>query len=432
MRLLLVTYEFPPKGGPGIQRPLQTARLLTAAGWDVTVLTVEDPPTSLLDPAANAAIPLSVTVARAWSLEPTRLLQALRGSRRSAQQVSSAAYSGAPSGLIRFVQSFFLPDEKVGWTSYAVREGLRRHQELPFDVILASGPPFTAYRVAEKLSVKLGVPWVADVRDPIVSNYFFRPATALHARYLRAFERRVVARAARVVVVTAQIRGDMAARNPGAESRLVTITNGFDPASFEDTKDVRDDCYFNVSYVGSFQGDIRPEPFLDAVKLALNRDPSLHHDLRVRLVGSSGSDLSQTIQERALAENVTATGFVSHEQAIREMRAADVLLLVLADVPHLRPTLTGKLPEYLGARKPIFALVPPGAAHDVLDRTGAAEIVAPSDVEGAATALIKLHRAWRDKSLPVPDPVVVTEFDRTKLVARLSVMLEQVANESRP
>lgn len=433
MRLLLITYEFPPKGGPGIQRPLQTARLLAADGWDVTVLTVADPPTSLLDPAANAAIPSSVTVARAWSLEPTRLLQALRGSRdRSTPQVASAGYSGAPSGLIRFVQAFFLPDEKVGWTSYAVREGVRRHRKLPFDVILASGPPFTAYRVAEKLSVKLGVPWVADVRDPIVGNYFFRPATALHARYLRAFERRVVARAARVVAVTAQIRGDMATRNPGADSRLVTITNGFDPASFDSSEDLRDDRYFNVSYVGSFQGDIRPEPFLDAVKLALNRDPSLHHDLRVRLVGSSGSDLVQATQERALAENVTATGFVSHEQAIREMRAADALLLVLADVAHLRPTLTGKLPEYLGARRPVLALIPPGAAYDVLERTCAAEIVAPTDVDGAANALVRLHRAWRDKSLPVPDPVVVAEFDRTKLVARLSVMLEQVANESRP
>ncbi|MDA3936859.1 MAG: glycosyltransferase [Actinomycetota bacterium] len=436
MRLLLITYEFPPKGGPGIQRPLQTTRLLDAAGWDVTVLTVMDPPTSLMDHDAEAAIPSSVQVARAWSLEPTRLLQFLRQLRATdtdaASPVASAGYSGAPSSFIRFVQAFFLPDEKVGWTRYAMREAERLHGEQPFDVILASGPPFSALRVAWKLSARWGVPWVADVRDPIVDNYFFRPPTAFPASYMRRFERRVVERAARTIIGTSDYaERAMSKRNPRAADHILTITNGFDPADFDGEVAARDNERFTVSYVGSFQGDIRPEPFLDAVKLAFEREPALSEDLRVRIAGSPRASLAEAIVTRKLEQTVRLVGFVPHEQAIQEMRTADALLLVLADLPHLCPTLTGKLPEYLGARKPILGLVPQGAARDVLERTGAAEIVAPNDVEATADALLRLHAAWRAGSLPAPDPDLVAEFDRTKLVARLGQVLERVVSDSR-
>ena len=435
MRLLLITYEFPPKGGPGIQRPLQTARLLDAAGWVVTVLTVEDPPTSLLDPEAAASVPDTVRIVRAWSLEPTRLVQAFR--RKTGQDAaptpgaSQSSYSAAPSGFIRFVQAFFLPDEKVGWTRYAVREAERLHGESAFDVILASGPPFTAYHVARKLSAKLDIPWVADVRDPIVDNYFFRPPTAFHASYMRRFERRVVEESVRTIAKTSDYaERDMSKRHPRAADHIITITNGFDPEDFAGDVARRDQEHFTVSYVGSFQGEIRPDAFLDAVKIALDREPVLCDDLRVRIVGAPAASAAEAIITRGLDGIVELVGFVPHAQAILEIRAADVLLLVLADLPHLRPTLTGKLPEYLGARKPILGLVPEGAARDVLERTGAAEITAPNDIEAAADALLRLHAAWREGSLPEPDPDVVAEFDRTLLVARLGQVLERVVKDA--
>ncbi len=430
MRLLLISYEFPPKGGPGIQRPLQIARLLDAAGWDVTVLTVKDPPTAVLDPSAEAQIPAGVRVVRAWSLEPTRVLQWLRRmSRRPAPPIGAGGYSGAPTGVIRFVQAFFLPDEKLGWTPWAVRAALRQHAEEPFDVILASGPPFTAYRVAWKLASRLGVPWVADVRDPIVDNYFFSPPTSVHAHYMRRFERRIARSAARVIAATPQIRDDIAARNPMPSDRVLAITNGFDPEQFQGPAPLRNRRAFTVSYVGSFLSGSPSEPFLDAVRIAIDREPSLATDLRVRVVGPAGDPLVAAVGSRGLGDVVELVGFVPHDVAVTEMRSADVLLLVLADFPHLRAVLTGKLPEYLGARRPVLALVPDGAARDVLVRTGAAAVVASGDVEAAAEALLGMYRQWKAGELPEPDPEVVAEFDRTRLVARLGSVLEAVVGE---
>ena len=56
-RLLLITYEFPPLGGVGVQRVLKFAKYLPQAGWAVSVLTVKDPPGALLDPSLLAEIP---------------------------------------------------------------------------------------------------------------------------------------------------------------------------------------------------------------------------------------------------------------------------------------------------------------------------------------------------------------------------------------
>ncbi|HAG06247.1 MAG TPA: hypothetical protein DCG68_05220, partial [Cryomorphaceae bacterium] len=40
MRILVVTYYWPPAGGPGVQRWLKTSKALSALGHDVEVLTV--------------------------------------------------------------------------------------------------------------------------------------------------------------------------------------------------------------------------------------------------------------------------------------------------------------------------------------------------------------------------------------------------------
>jgi len=41
-------------------------------------------------------------------------------------------------------------------------------------------------------------------------------------------------------------------------------------------------------------------------------------------------------------------------------------------------------------------------------------------------ALERLHAAWCEGALPAPDPAVVAEFDRSRLVARLDEILREL------
>ena len=433
MNLLLVTYEFPPKGGVGVQRPLKTARYLAEAGCDVTVLTVADPPASVWDPGLLRELPASVAVKRAWSLEPTRLLQALhRRSGRQANDGPAQAFRSGERGLsrlprwvIRGVQAFFIPDEKYWWTPFAVRLARRLHDQKPFDCILASGPPFTALGVARRASRDLAVPWVADLRDPLVGGYFFTPITPLHDALMRAYERRVVGAAARVITVTDGMRRDLSARYPDAQERLLTVPNGFDPTDFEGAAPPLLP-HFTLSYIGAFQGEIRADRLLGAVARACEMDRAFAADVRVRLVGPKDSETARAIDRHGLQGLVETLGFVGHADAVLEMRRATVLVLLLGPGTGSASILTGKLPEYLAAGRPIFALVPDGEAARLVRRAGAGWVVHPSAVDGAALTILEAYERWRRGTLPAPDQRVVAEFDRRQLVGRVRGLLEEV------
>jgi len=476
MRLLFITYEFPPKGGPGVQRPLATARYLAEAGWDVTVLTVADPPTSLRDDALLAGLPEAVRVERAWSVEPTRVVQAVRrvGSRlgsgrmgafvrrlrnglasvpvspdpsRAAEQEECGAggiagggpasapvsrgYTRLSPGAIRAVQALFVPDEKYWWTPFAVRLGKRLHREAAFDCILASGPPFTALGVARRLSRACGIPWVADLRDPITDGCFFRPLTPLHRSLMYAFERRVLRSAARVITVTEGMREAIGQRLPDVLAKVKTITNGFDQRVFAGPAPVSP-ADFELAYVGTFQRPISPEVLLTAFAEARTRNPAFSARARIAFIGARDAATDAAVAASGLADVVQRTGFVPHRQAIERMRAASVLLLFLGSGPENRLNLSGKLPEYLGADRPVLALVPPdGVAADVVRRSGAGWVLAPDDVEGTTAALLEAFAAWQTGTLPRPDPAVVASFERSRLVAETGQLLTAVVAESR-
>lgn len=429
--VLLITYEFPPKGGPGVQRPLKTAKYLSRLGWDVTVLTLKDPLGGMMDGSLLDELPSAVEVERAWSLEPTRLVAVLRrlrgggGGAAQAAGTGSRGYTSMPRGVIRFIQAFFIPDEKVGWTPWAVRAAHRVHTRKPVDIVLASGPPFSAYGVAWRAARRLGVPWVADMRDPIVGGYFFRPPTPLHDRLMRRYERKVARSAARVVTATEGIMRDIVSRNPGLTDRAVTITNGFDPDDFTRADTAAHDG-FVLTYTGTFQASIRPDTLFAAIASLRSADSVVVRDLRVRLVGPADPDTGSAIEEHDIGDLVDRRGYVSHPEAVEELVAADVLLLVLGPEPESAHILTGKLAEYLGAGRPLLALVPDGVAADVVRRSGAGEVVHPEDVAGVAAALERLHEQWLVGALPAPAPEVVAEFDRSRLVARYSALLQRV------
>ncbi|MBE0417153.1 MAG: hypothetical protein IBX63_05270, partial [Coriobacteriia bacterium] len=186
-RVLLVAYGFPPRAASGVRRAQKLAKYLPGQGWEVTVLTVQDPPAAALDASALAELPEQVRVVRAWSLEPTRLVQAIRrgvrgGAKRTSAgegssprteseapsrpvAVASASYSGRSPAFVGAVRFFFLPDEKRGWLRYAVRAALSDTREAPVDAVVSTGPPFTGYLVGDRVAAALDVPHVLDFRD---------------------------------------------------------------------------------------------------------------------------------------------------------------------------------------------------------------------------------------------------------------------------
>jgi glycosyltransferase involved in cell wall biosynthesis len=92
---------------------------------------------------------------------------------------------------------------------------------------------------------------------------------------------------------------------------------------------------------------------------------------------------------------------------------------------------SGKIYEYLAARRPILAAVPPqGAAAELVRDAGAGLVTAPDDSEAIRAALSELVERWRkgklaDVELP---PDLVRSIDRKERMREIAELVQRVAS----
>ncbi len=105
-------------------------------------------------------------------------------------------------------------------------------------------------------------------------------------------------------------------------------------------------------------------------------------------------------------------------------------MLVLLSHPREHLVVPGKLYEYLGARRPVLAAVPPGTEMDRLLRAhGDARVPDPYDVRTTYALLRTLLEEHRRGALQAPrvDERTVAPLTRRAATARLAGILDAVA-----
>ncbi len=170
---------------------------------------------------------------------------------------------------------------------------------------------------------------------------------------------------------------------------------------------------------------------LQALQQLYARRPELRGSVELNLVGSRESDNDAWVARLGLEDSVRLGGYVSHDQAIAAMRAADVLVLVKHTEPRYRGLIPGKLYEYLGAGRPILALVPPSEAADLVRDLGCAEIAPPDDVAAICDALERLVDAKRGGTLETRYPAAdARRFTRSDQTRNLAALLENMLSHA--
>ena len=393
LRVLLVTYYFPPSGGAGVQRPLKWTRYLPAAGIEPVVLTVREGAYPHLDAGMMADIPPGTEVHRTRAPDPFGLYGRLTGRSRDAAVAARTGHVGqserASERASRWVRAnVFVPDARVGWVPFARAEAFYRHRQRPFDAVITTGPPHSAHLVGLALR-RRGVPWLADFRDPWTQIHYTgalgRTRTA--ERLDRALERRVLTTADAVVTVSDPLRRDLLELAPGA--RIEVVRNGFDPADFPaPPPPVRADR-FEVAYVGSLY-DV-PHALFDAVARLKGRE----EDVLLRFVGSVPEGFEAAAEARGIANRVAVEPAVPHAEAVEVMRRAALLLLTIEPWSYAAGVVPGKTFEYLASARPVLGIGPPdGEAAQILERTGAGTMLPNDDADGIVETLRAHRAAW--------------------------------------
>lgn len=426
MRLLLIAFYFPPAGGGGVQRTLKFCRDLPDLGVDVDVLAPSDPKWFALDEPLLAAIPARTTVHRARFLGPR---SSFRGDAlRDAQGLRRAAVHARYA-----YERALVPDKALPWGATAVPAAVRIVHRRRIDAIMTTSPPTSVHLIGAAVATATRKPWVADLRDSWLAHPH-RQYERRGVRAKRAVERRmartVTRRASALVAVTDAIAAELAGLDPAAARKTHVIGHGVDLSDFAGLEHAPPDR-FTIVHTGAFFGQRTPRPFLTAVRDLLDRRPDLRGQVLVRFVGDMRESDRAWARDLGIEGAWEETGFLPYRDAIAAQRGADALLLL---IPHAGgrgdTVISGKVYEYLAARRPILAAVPPnGVAAALVESAGAGEVADPDDFAAQSRVLEALVDRRRNGGLPdvALDAGLAESMSRRERARELADVLHGVA-----
>jgi glycosyltransferase involved in cell wall biosynthesis len=395
-KILLIAYYFPPQGTVGTLRALKLTKYLPSLGWQPFVLTIKENREHKIDESLLSEIPREAKVFRTSTLRldqlyafGRRIFRKRRSQRIQTATLSEKRYTGIQTIISAWI---FNLDEIFNWLPFAVRTGLSiiKHNEI--DIIYSTSPPKTCHLVGYLIHRFSGKPWVADFRDPWRDNPSSIVPSRFHKRMIEGQERLVIKKACKIVSASPTVTADFKQTYPDYRGKFLTITNGFDPDDFDCTPEYSEGGKLNITYAGSLysyskDNQITPVYFFEAVKELLEDNPRLEKEIEVNFVGSG--DFANVITGLGLEKIVNYLGYMSHNECLRQVLKADVVLLIVGQ--DYAVNIPAKVFEYLAARKPILALATPGAATQLLKSHGTGIIVPPNDISLIKNALSNLH-----------------------------------------
>ncbi len=412
--VLVIAYYFPPLGLSGVQRTLKFVKYLPHYGWKPTVLTVDDrgyfaKDGSLIDDLEG----LDIDVIRTPSLDPLHFLR----KRDVVRMPSSPAYSV----LSTISQALFIPDNKIGWKRRAVAAAKKVMQEKTFDIIYATAPPYTDFLIGAELKRQTGVPLVFDYRDAWLENPLHRYVTPFHRMLHRRMEVGALRYADHVVTINRSIKEQtlLSAENI-THNDVTIIPQGFDSADFPADAPHKRERKMRITYAGTFYINRTPKYLFKALRSLLDDDPSLAQHIELTLIGTAREGDRKLARQMGLSDIVHFAGYLPHQACVDALRASDVLWVMIGTGPGEAMMSTGKLYEYIGARRTILATIPPGEAQRTLQHSGATFLAPPEDVAAITAQLRTLYAKFKSDSLPRPSEQYVTQFDRRTLTGQLA------------
>jgi glycosyltransferase involved in cell wall biosynthesis len=410
LRVLIVSYVFPPVGGAGVQRVLKLVKYLPERGVQPTVLTAKDPSVPLQDMSLQRDVPAGLPVVRARTFEPAY------GAKKLAWQAAAATHAGSIAGLKRRVltlaRKLLLPDPQLLWLPAAhLAFASQLVGDEPADVVFISGPPFSQFLLAflARLSPKTAV--VLDYRDEwtmTASGY----EMSTSARVSEHLERAVLRQAHAVTTATEEFRAGLLARFPTlSPDRVHAIPNGYDPADFPETLPAPPPERFVLTYCGTVFRLTSASGFMAGLERLHATEPQLAKLLEVCFVGRI-VDTEARVFEGSEALSVTRLGYLEHSRALSHLASSHAALCILDDVPGVERIYPAKIFEIMRVGRPCLALTPEGALAQLVRRHRLGEVVAPRDPEAIAAALARMLRAFV-QGAPIPHaPVDIERFDR--------------------
>lgn len=423
-KVLIITYYWPPAGGPGVQRWLKFAKYLPQFGWQPTVYIPENPSYPLLDESLEKDVPQDLEIIRKKIWEPYQIAEKLNTSNKKfkAGQFDVGENQSWKSKLSIWVRgNFFIPDARVFWVKPSVKYLKKYLTENHFDTVVTTGPPHSVHLIGLELKkVFPNLKWIADFRDPWteISYYKHLKLSKSSDQKHRKLEKMVFQNADYTLATSFTDAENF--RKKGANA--VCITNGFD-ADEEKIKTKVKQEKFSLSYIGVLEQLRNPELLWKVLVEILTENVDFKKDFELKFVGRIDEKILQTFEITGLDQSVKNLGYVGHGKAQEEMHQSSLLMITNFPEESSKGIIPGKIFEYLQTGNQILSFGPKDSdVQKILNDTNAGQHFSYEDSLAVKNFILDRYAEWKSGESG-SHTKNIQQFSRKNLTRKLAEIL---------
>lgn len=439
-KVLFIAYLFPPVAGGGVQRSSKFVKYLPQFDWEPIVLTVKEPYDFYSDDDLFNEVKENCKIYRTFSIEPMKWVRKII--KRTSQIRIELNNTGElrvkkslkPQFLVKLKTYFLIPDNEILWLPFAVWRGWRIIKKEKPLVIYSTASPFTDHLIALILKKLTRIPWVADFRDFWVDRANF-PQNKFRLFIDRKLEAIVFKNADHIITATPLMTEHFSKLYPDA--KFTTITNGYDEDDFLRIENLQTpENEFRITYTGIFNKEQDPQKIFQAVKNLIIKNNEFQNRINLRFIGQLDNpgdfENINSLKGLGLDKYSEIISYQPHQKVIEEMCKASVLLLLVGEYPKSAGIFTGKLFEYLRAKKPILAVVhPAGVAAEIVRKTNSGIVVSHANVDEIAEGISKLFELYKTNQLEnIFIRNDIKKYNRKYLTGELSEVFNKIISQS--
>ena len=418
-KILIITYYWPPAGGPGVQRWLKFVKYLPDFGFEPHVYIPENPTYPMVDEKLIDEVSNKAIVIKSKIKEPYRWASFL--SQKNTKKISSGIIpSKKRQSLIEKIMlwvrgNLFIPDARVLWVKPSVvflKDYIAKHH---IETIITTGPPHSLHLIGLQLKKQCNIKWIADFRDPWTTIGYHKELMLNEnsERKHKELEKSVLNSADKIIVTSPTTKSEFS--NLTAKP-IEVITNGYD---VEKVNKSELDDKFSIAHIGSFLSDRNPSILWKALKELVEENKEFESDFQLKLIGKVSQEVLETIDEFNLSKFVNNLGYISHGEAIVHQRTSQVLLLIEIDSEETRCIIPGKLFEYMVSERPIIAIGPKASDFEgILKETNTGQFFNYYEKEKLKETILTHYQLYKQNNLKVY-PVGLQYYSRKSLTEKL-------------
>ncbi len=415
MKILLITYFFPPETHPGGERAYSFCKYFPKNGIEVVLLTSKE---DLNENQLKKEIDISALYVakqprlREWGYK-TKILALLE--------------------LLKIDKMLFFPDTRFPWIKRAFKQGEKAIKEHKIDCILVSAPIFTAFVTANNLSKKYNIPLILDYRDPWNGSPYIKYPNKLTERRYRKKELEIINQASSIVTVSEECAKLIAHNIEKPVSEIDVVYNGFFHEKIPKFEQEEKNKSFTITYVGSLY-ILRRKPFTNFLKGFydfVNKEGLTEKDIQINYAGmTSRNYIIRMLEATNTHEYFKDLGFIhDKKEYYKILQKTHILPLMIPEKgEYALPT---KLFDYMITNSHILFIGNQGSPTQMCDKTKQIYDLTNDNPSEISKKLSTIYQDWKENKLKYGcDLEILKNFSReNQAKVYTDILKEKIGNK---